>query len=183
MSKKLKRIEINEKIGPARVRISRTGGANASISPLKGITLSTKHGARVSKTFKGLTLGFQNFNSVVRGRWTTKGGGVNINLSKSGFSASVKNSLGTFNLKNPNRSSVKLAGIQIRGKNAAWIAGLGFILDLLILLIKLSISLIERVFLIVAWVMFTLWEFLKLIGLTFIFILFDLPKQIFSKKR
>ena len=129
MAKKLKRIEINEKAGPGRVRVSRTGGVSASVSPLKGFTLNTKHGARVSKTFKGLTLGLQNLNSVVRGRWSTKKEGLNVNLSKSGLSVSAKNSLGTFNFKNPNRSSATFAGIQIRGKNAAWIAGLGFILD------------------------------------------------------
>ena len=72
VKKKLKRIEINEKIGPVRGRISRTGGMTGAVSPLKGVTLNTKHGARVSKTYKGLTLGLQNFNSVVRGRWSSK---------------------------------------------------------------------------------------------------------------
>ena len=72
VKKKLKRIEINEKVGPIRGRISRTGGMTGSISPLKGVTLNTKHGARVSKTYKGLTLGLQNFNSVVRGTGLVK---------------------------------------------------------------------------------------------------------------
>ena len=75
-----KRIEINEKVAGVRERASRTGGVNASVSPVKGITLNSKHGSRVSKTFSGLTLGFQNLNSVVRGRWS--GGGMNLNLSK-----------------------------------------------------------------------------------------------------
>ncbi len=177
MAKKLKRIEINEKVGPGRVRASRTGGINASTSPIKGFTLNTKHGARVSKTFKGLTLGLQNFNSVVRGRWSTKKEGLNVNLSKSGFSVSAKNSLGTFNFRNPKRSSATFAGIQVRGKNAAWIALLGFVFDLAIILIKLSILIIKRGVLIAAWAIVTLWDLLKLIGSTTIFLIVDLPKQ------
>ena len=177
MAKKQKRIEINEKVGPVRVRASRTGGANVSVSPIKGFTLNTRHGARVSKTYKGLTLGLQNFNSVLRGRWSTKKEGLNINLSKSGLSVSAKNSFGTFNLKNPNRSSATFAGIQIRGKNAAWIAGLGFILDLAINIIKLSLIILKRVSLITAWALVTLWDLLKLIGSASIFLILDFPKQ------
>lgn len=177
MAKKIKRIEINEKVGPGRVRASRTGGVSASVSPLKGFTLNTKHGARVSKTYKGLTLGLQNFNSVVRGRWSTKKEGLNVNLSKSGLSVSAKNSLGTFNLKNPNRSSATFAGIQVRGKNAAWIAGFGFILDLTIKILKISIVILQRVALISAWALVTLWDLCKLLGSTTIFLVLDLPKQ------
>jgi len=181
MAKKLKRVEINEKEGPVRVRVSRTAGLNASVSPLKGFTLNTKHGARVSKTYKGLTLGLQNFTSVVRGRWSTKGEGLNINLSKSGFSASVKNSLGTFNLRNPNRSSATFAGIQIRGKNAAWVAGFGFIFDVIIIFVKLSIVIIKRISLIAAWLMVAIWNLLKLLASTTIFLILDLPRQ-FKRK-
>ena len=177
MGKKLKRIEINEKVGPGRVRASRTGGASVSVSPLRGFTLNTKHGARVSKTYKGLTLGLQNFNSVVRGRWSTKKEGLNVNLSKSGLSVSAKNSLGTFNLKNPNRSSATFAVIQVRGKNAAWIAGFGFILDLTIKILKISIVILQRVALISAWALVTLWDLCKLLGSTTIFLILDLPKQ------
>ena len=61
MSKK--RIEINEETSGVRLRASRTGGVNLSTAPAKGITLNTKHGARVSKTYNGLTLGFKT--------WTT----------------------------------------------------------------------------------------------------------------
>lgn len=177
MAKKIKRIEINEKVGPGRVRASRTGGVSASVSPLKGFTLNTKHGARVSKTYKGLTLGLQNFNSVVRGRWSTKKEGLNVNLSKSGLSVSAKNSLGTFNLKNPNRSSATFAGIQVRGKNAAWIAGFGFILDLTIKILKISIVILQRIVLISAWALAILWDLCKLLGSTTIFLILDLPKQ------
>ena len=62
-----KRIELNEEVANVRLRASRTGGVNLSTAPAKAITLNATHGARVPKTYKGLTLGFQNFNSVVRG--------------------------------------------------------------------------------------------------------------------
>ena len=144
LPEKLKRIEINKQLGPGRIRASRTGGLSASTSPVKGVTLNTKHGARVSKTYKGLTLGMQNSNSVVRGRWSTRDGRANLNLSKSGFSASLSNSLGTFNLKNPKRSSATIAGIQVRGSKAAWIAGAGLIFDLAIALLRLAFVLIQQ---------------------------------------
>ena len=179
--KKLKRIEVNEKFGQIRGRISRTGGITGAVSPVKGVTLNTKHGARVSKTYKGLTLGLQNFNSVVRGRWSTKGEKVNVNLSKSGFSASVKNSLGTFNLKNPNRSSATFAGIQVRGKNAAWIAGFGFILDLVVMLMRLAFVIAHRALLIFAWLVVAAWDLSKLLGSWILFLVIDLPQQLRKK--
>jgi hypothetical protein len=181
VKEKLKRIEINEKVGPIRGRISRTGGITGAVSPVKGVTLNTKHGARVSKTYKGLTLGLQNFNSVVRGRWSTKGEKVNVNLSKSGFSASVKNSLGTFNLKNPNRSSVTFAGIQVRGKNAAWIAGFGFILDLAVMLMRLAFFIAHRVLFIAAWAAVVAWDLSKFLGSWMLFLVIDLPQQLRKK--
>jgi hypothetical protein len=179
--KKLKRIEINEKVGPIRGRISRTGGITGAVSPVKGVTLNTKHGARVSKTYKGLTLGLQNFNSVVRGRWSNKDEKVNVNLSKSGFSASVKNSLGTFNLKNPNRSSATFAGIQVRGKNAAWIAGFGFILDLAVMLMRLAFFIAYRVLFILAWAAVVAWDLSKFLGSWMLFLVIDLPQQLRKK--
>ena len=90
------------------------------------------------------------------------------------MSESAKKSFCTYN---PNRSSATFAGIQIRGKNAAWIAGLGFILDLAINIIKLSIIILKRVSLIAAWALVTLWDLLKLIGSASIFLILDFPKQ------
>ena len=115
----LKRIEIKAGSPKFRIRASRTSGLNAAIHPLRGLTFNTKHGLRVSKTFRGLTLGFQNGNSVIRGRWSSKNNLLNLNLSKSGFSLSSKSRYGTYNISNPNRSSFKYAGVQIRGKKAA----------------------------------------------------------------
>lgn len=136
--KPLKRIELkaHSKNSKFRVRASRTSGVNAALHPLRGLTFNTKYGMRVSKTFKGLTLGFQGGNSVVRGRWSSENGLLNLNLSKSGFSLSSKSKFGTYNISNPNRSSFKFAGIQLRGKKAAGPALFFTILTLIPVLIK-----------------------------------------------
>ena len=50
--KPLKRIEIKAGSPKFRIRASRTGGVNAAVHPLKGLTFNKKHGLRVSKTLK-----------------------------------------------------------------------------------------------------------------------------------
>src|SRR6056300_608145 len=138
MSKKprpfFKRIEINWAIfsKKTRFRLARTTFPKPSLSwhPFRGFSLNTTHGARVSKTFKGVTLGFQNLSFVFRGRWSLSIFGLNLNASKSGFSFSQTNLLGTYNFSNPNRSSANILGIQIRGKKAAPWALLGFFISL-----------------------------------------------------
>ena len=142
-----KRIEINWAIfsKKTRFRLARTTFPKPSLSwhPFRGFSLNTTHGARVSKTFKGITLGFQNLNFVFRGRWSSAIFGLNLNASKSGFSLSQTNLLGTYNFSNPNRSSANILGIQIRGKKAAPWALLGFWISLPIHLIKLGFGLIQ----------------------------------------
>ena len=91
---------------------------NAAVHPLRGLTFNTKYGMRVSKTFKGLTLGFQGGNTVVRGRWSSENGLLNLNLSKSGFSLSSKSKFGTLTFQS-NRSSFKFAGVQ-PGQESRW---------------------------------------------------------------
>ena len=125
----MKRIEIKEKVGSVKIRGSRTGGVNMSSSPFKGVTLNSKNGLRVSQSFKGLFVGIQNARSVFRGRWSS--GSMNVNLSKSGFSLSSKNPLGTINFINPNRSSGKILGLQFRGSKGFAIAGIGALFDIL----------------------------------------------------
>ena len=147
MKKPIKRLEFNKGTSKFRLRFSRTGGASASIHPVKGLTLNTKHGVRLSKTFKGLTLGFHNRNSTVRGRWSSKNQLLNVNLSKSGLSLSIKSTFGSYNLTNPNRSSFKFAGIQIRGKNAKGLALIATVFYLPIIIIKAIPSLFAFVFL------------------------------------
>ena len=89
------------------------------MAPFSGITLNSKHGLRLSKTFKGLTLGFQGGRSLLRGHWSIGGGLINTNLSKSGLSFSTRSKFGTFNWTRPKRSSFKILGIQFRGLKAA----------------------------------------------------------------
>ena len=103
------------------LRISRTGGAalrtQAKVAGLN-VTANTRHGLRISsRVAKNTQIALQNGRPVLRGRYGR--GATRMNLSKSGVSVSTRNALGTFNWVKPNRSSVKIAGIQLRGKKAA----------------------------------------------------------------
>lgn len=127
---KQKRIEHRSK----NLRISRTGGValrqQAKVAGLT-ITANSNHGMRLSKQVgKGTQVALQNGRFVLRGRYGR--GPMHLNLSKSGVSVSARNPLGTFNLTKPNRSSVKIAGVQLRGKKAANIQTI-FILGMLLL--------------------------------------------------
>jgi len=182
-----KRIEVNEKVAGVRGRASRTGGATAAVSPVKGITLNSKHGARVSKTFSGLTLGFQNLNSVVRGRWSS--GGMNLNLSKSGFTFSTKGLFGTYNLLRPKRSSATVAGIQVRGTAGMIISAIGVLVEFAISMIKLAWGIAKfagivlvRLIPILLWLGQLAWNLIMLAGSFIIYLILDFPKQIFSRE-
>ena len=187
--KPLKRAEVkvHSDDSKVRVRASRTAGVNAAYHPLRGLTLSTKYGVRASKTFKGLTLGVQGGNTVVRGRWSTKNQLLNLNLSKSGFSLSSKSKYGTYNFTNPNRSSFKFGGIQLRGKKAAgpalfftiltWISYLLSVLfNLLTFFFKISIYLIR---LTIAFIP-TLIDLVYLLVNIMLYFTIDLPKQLYN---
>lgn len=105
------------------LRISRTGGV-ALRTQVKAaglnVTANSKHGLRLSTGLgKGTQVALQNGRFVLRGRYGR--GPTRLNLSKSGVSVSTRNSIGTFNWVKPNRSSVKIAGVQLRGKKAAHI--------------------------------------------------------------
>jgi len=198
MKKPIKRIELNKGTSKFRLRFSRTGGASASVHPLKGLTLNTKHGLRLSKTFKGLTLGFQNGNSTVRGRWSSKNQLLNVNLSKSGFSLSSKSRFGNYNFTNPNRSSFKFAGIQIRGKNAKGLAFFATVINLIIIIIKAIPSLfvfvfscIRLIFLLTKIIIYVSFNLGKLLVNIFVlivissynlslFLISDVPKQLIN---
>ena len=182
-----KRIEINEKIAGVRERASRTGGVNASVAPVRGITLNSKHGARVSKTFKGLTLGFQNLNSVVRGRWSS--GNMNLNLSKSGFTFSTKGLFGTYNILRPKRSSATIGGIQVRGIAGMIFSLIGVILNFGWMLVSFAIGLLKfgltaivRLIPIALWLIQLAWNLMLLSGSFLIYLFTDFPRQLFGKK-
>lgn len=193
-NKPLTRVELksHSKGSKFRLRASRTSGVNAAVHPLRGLTFNTKHGLRASKTFKGLTLGFQRGNSVVRGRWSSSNGLLNLNLSKSGFSLSSKSKYGTYNFSNPNRSSFKLGGIQLRGKNAKGLAFIATVFTLIPVLIKtifmlpvIAFRLLVGIFYILELLaklsinfFIILWRLVLLVYDVSLLVFIDIPKQI-----
>jgi hypothetical protein len=191
MKKPIKRIELNKAFSRIsskfRIRFSRTGGPSVALHPLKGLTFNTKHGMRVSKTFKGLTLGMQNKNSVVRGRWSSKNELFNLNLSKSGFSLSSKSRFGAYNFSNPNRSSFKFGGIQIRGEKAKDLALLGVIFNFLFIFIKSIPAIISFLLYLVKILIFMSTVIVKIVLFVLInihnsvlFLLADIPMQLIN---
>lgn len=124
------------------LRASRTGGV-ALRAQVKAagvnLTVNSNQGLRVSTTpLKNTQLALQNGRFVLRGRYGR--GPHRLNLSKSGVSVSSRNALGSFNWVQPNRSSVKIAGIQMRGKNAAQLQ----IIFMLVLLALWAVQLAAR---------------------------------------
>jgi hypothetical protein len=185
--KPLKRIELKATFNKFRMRLSRTGGLTGSVHPIKGLTFNTRHGLRVSKTYKGLTLGFQRDNSILRGRWSTKGGLLNLNLAKSGISLSTKSLWGNYNISHPNRSSFKFFGIQIRGKNAAGLAALGsiitwsiYVLKLIPKIIYIGVLLGKFLLLILLWVFKVIYTTLMISYHFTLFLMIDIPKQLYN---
>lgn len=116
---RLKRIEYRGR----NLRASRTGGvALRAQTRAAGINLTanTARGTRVStRLAKGTQGAFQNGRFVLRGRYGE--GPTKLNLSKSGVSVSTKTEIGTFNWFKPRYSSVKIGGVQVRGKNAIYL--------------------------------------------------------------
>ena len=196
--KPLKRIElkVHSKNSKARLRASRTGGINGAYHPVKGITFNTKYGIRASKTFRGVTLGFQGGKAVFRGRWSSKNGLLNTNLSRSGLSFSTKSNYGTYNWTRPNYSSFKFAGIQIRGKKASGLAFIFALITLIPVIIKLVFNTLIFAFNLISFlcklippaislvlnIIILLWNILIRVSLfifnTSLFIAWDLPRQI-----
>ena len=98
-------------------------------------------------------MGIQNGNFQFIGRYNS--GPFSFNISKSGVSSSIKNKRGAYNLFKPNYSSFKLAGVQVRGKNAATFQMIYMVLILITNSIKvlwhLSISFLWLGFLAIKW--------------------------------
>lgn len=149
-----KRIEYKGK----NIRVSRTGGVSATKTVAKdgyGATLNTNHGVRLHKRLaRGTRVGLQNGNFQFIGRY--KSGPFNVNLSKSGASASIKNKRGSYNLLKPNYSSFKMGGVQLRGKNAATLQLVFMVFMLLVNLFKLfwyvAVQVLWFMFLILRWI-------------------------------
>jgi len=149
-----KRIEYKGK----NIRVSRTGGVSAT-KTFKGdgvgATINTKHGLRLHKRlFKGTRMGFQNVNFQFIERYNS--GPFNFNISKNGFSTSLKNKRGSYNILKPNYSSFKLGGVQVRGKNAATFQMIYIIIILFVNFIKFfwytAISILWFCFLSIKWI-------------------------------
>jgi hypothetical protein len=145
---RLKRIEYRGKY----LRASRTGGVALRAQTKAGkinFTVNTNRGSRVStRIAKGTQAAFQNGRFVLRGRY---GDGPNkVNLSKSGVSVSTRTQIGTVNWFKPRYSSVKIGGVQVRGKNAVYlhlIVGLFQIAAyLLLFLAQLAVLLVQLLY-------------------------------------
>ncbi len=129
------------------LRASRTGGVSLRAqTKAAGLTVTgnTRRGIRVStRAAKGTNVALQNGRFRLRGRYGR--GPTKLNLSKSGVSVSSRNGLGTFNWTNPNRSSAKIGGVQMRGKKAAN-------LQMIYLLIMLVVNLVKLVAMLLIWI-------------------------------
>jgi len=140
------------------IRVSRTGGVSAT-KTFKGdgygATINTNHGLRLHKRlFRGARMGFQNGNFQFIGRYNS--GPFNFNVSKNGFSTSLKNKRGSYNILKPNYSSFKLGGVQVRGKNAATLQMIYMVIILFVNFIKvfwhIFISILWFCFLFIKWI-------------------------------
>jgi hypothetical protein len=105
------------------LRASRTGGvaarAETRLGPVNA-TVNTSTGVRLStRVAKGTRIALQRGQFRLQGRWNA--GPLGFNLSKSGVSASMRTQTGTLNFLKPRYSSFKLAGVQVRGKNAMYV--------------------------------------------------------------
>ncbi len=126
------------------LRASRTGGVSLRAQTKAAglnVTGNTKRGIRLStRAAKGTNVAFQNGRFRLRGRYGK--GPTKLNLSKSGMSVSTRNALGTFNWTKPNRSSAKVAGVQMRGKKAANLQLIYLVVMLVVNLVKLAAMLL-----------------------------------------
>lgn len=107
------------------LRVSRTGGVslraqtraagvNATVNTSRGLRLSTR-------LARNTQVAMQNGRFVLRGRYGTDA--ARFNLSKTGVTVSTRTGIGAINLVRPGRSSAKVAGIQVRGRNALALQG------------------------------------------------------------
>jgi hypothetical protein len=153
---RLKRIEYRGKY----LRASRTGGlALRAQTKLSGVhlTANSKHGLRAStRVAKGTQVAFQNGRFILRGRYGR--GPTKLNLSKSGVSVSSKTEIGTINWFKPRYSSAKIAGIQVRGKNALYLHALLLLIQILIALTLFLVQIVIRSVQVVFWLAITLTE-------------------------
>jgi len=125
------------------LRASRTGGvALRAQTKAAGLnfTANTSQGLRVSATpARNTQVALQNGRFVLRGRYGS--GPLRVNLSKTGLSLSSRNALGSFNWTNPLRSSAKVAGVQFRGRTAAYMQAVYGVVVLVVGLLQVAFAL------------------------------------------
>ncbi|MYL27562.1 MULTISPECIES: ComEA family DNA-binding protein [Halomonadaceae] len=135
------------------LRASRTGGvalrAQAEAAGVN-VTANTSQGFRLSSTpLQNTQVALQNGRFVLRGRYGS--GPTKLNVSKTGATVSTRNALGSFNWIKPNRSSAKVAGVQVRGKNAAYLQGIYMLFVGAAMALKLLVQLLVLVFQLAVW--------------------------------
>lgn len=139
------------------LRASRTGGLSARAGTRVGAinaTVNTAHGVRLStKVAKGTHVALQRGRFRLTGRW--KAGPLGFNLSKSGVSASLRTQTGTLNFLKPRYSSFKVAGVQFRGKNAAYMQAA----TLLIMGLGLALVVAFRLAIFAGWLVYLMGAF------------------------
>lgn len=126
------------------LRASRTGGvslrAQGRVGPIN-VTGNTSHGLRVStRIAKNTQVAFQNGRFVLRGRYGPDA--AKLNVSKSGFSISTKTPIGAVNWIRPGSSSAKIAGIQVRGRNALALQWIYLAVSSAVLVLKLGVMIL-----------------------------------------
>lgn len=141
------------------LRASRTGGVSLRAqTKAAGLNLTTnsRHGLRVSRTVgKNTQMALQSGRFVLRGRYGN--GPTKLNLSKTGMTVSTRNELGSFNWVKPNRSSAKVLGVQVRGKNAVYA-------HVVFVAIKAVALLFQAILVVALTVAGWLWQGLQVLG-------------------
>ena len=147
------------------LRASRTGGvALRAQTQAAGVNLTanSSQGVRVSTAVgPGTQVALQNGRFVLRGRYGA--GPLRFNLSKSGLSLSAKNRLGAFNLTNPNRSSAKIGGVQLRGQKAASMQAVYLVITTAFQLVRFAVGAAMLAGQLVWWLLGVLWAILAAI--------------------
>lgn len=130
------------------LRASRTGGvalrAQARAAGMN-VTANTSRGFRVSGTpARNTQVAMQNGRFILRGRYGR--GPTKMNLSKTGVTFSTRNKLGSFNWMKPKRSSAKIAGVQVRGQNAAILQSIYMLFMVVAMALQMVVSLLAVLF-------------------------------------
>ena len=130
------------------LRISRTGAISVRAQAKAAgfnFTGNAKRGVRVSRTVaKNTQVAMQNGRFVLRGRYGK--GPTKMNVSKTGATVSTRNRMGTINWIKPGWSSAKIAGVQVRGKNAVALQAVYLVIAGIAAIVQIAWTLIVLLF-------------------------------------